>query len=214
MESSVFDEMINLLERLKHDMLSRQVYHVFKEVTDAAKLYKKERWLSLPSQAEQAVMSLSSTACPMLLTLRDRLLQLEQQLCHSLFKIFWQMLAEKVDTYIYQEIIMANHFNEGGAAQLQFDMSRNLFPLFSHYCKRPENYFKHIKEACIILNLNVGSALLLKEVLQSASESEAPLQPNQPSATAALNELGVYKLAQQDVEILLNLRAIWPNTGK
>lgn len=135
------------------------------------------RWLSLPSQAEQAVMSLSSTACPMLLTVRDRLLQLEQQLCHSLFKIFWQMLAEKVDTYIYQEvgvhkihtvqcwctvqyftvlvaglnrrytpfcwqIIMANHFNEGGAAQLQFDMTRNLFPLFSHYCKRPENYFK------------------------------------------------------------------------
>lgn len=62
------------------------------------------RWLSLPSQAEQAVMSLSSTACPMLQTLRDRLLQLEQQLCHSLFKIFWQMLAEKVDLYIYQEV--------------------------------------------------------------------------------------------------------------
>ncbi|KAL2309043.1 hypothetical protein Nmel_005221 [Mimus melanotis] len=213
MESSVFDDMINLLERLKHDMLTRQVDHVFREVKDAAKLYKKERWLSLPSQAEQAVMSLSSTACPMLQTLRDRLLQLEQQLCHSLFKIFWQMLAEKVDLYIYQEIIMANHFNEGGAAQLQFDMSRNLFPLFSHYCKRPENYFKHIKEACIILNLNIGSALLLKDVLQSASENE-PLKPSQPSATAALNELGVYKLAQRDVEILLNLRASWPNTGK
>ncbi|KAJ7407117.1 RAD50 interactor 1 [Willisornis vidua] len=213
MESSVFDEMINLLERLKHDMLTRQVDHVFREVKDAAKLYKKERWLSLPSQAEQAVMSLSSTACPMLQTLRDRLLQLEQQLCHSLFKIFWQMLAEKLDLYIYQEIIMANHFNEGGAAQLQFDMSRNLFPLFSHYCKRPENYFKHIKEACIILNLNVGSALLLKDVLQSASENET-LKPSQPSATAALNELGVYKLAQKDVEILLNLRASWPNTGK
>ncbi|KAK2514564.1 Rint1 [Columba guinea] len=213
MESSVFDDMINLLERLKNDMLTRQVDHVFREVKDAAKLYKKERWLSLPSQAEQAVMSLSSTACPMLLTLRDRLLQLEQQLCLSLFKIFWQILAEKVDIYIYQEVIMANHFNEGGAAQLQFDMSRNLFPLFSHYCKRPENYFKHIKEACIILNLNIGSALLLKDVLQSASENET-LNPNQPPATAALNELGVYKLSQKDVEILLNLRASWPNTGK
>lgn len=43
MESSVFDEMINLLERLKHDMLTRQVDHVFREVKDAAKLYKKER---------------------------------------------------------------------------------------------------------------------------------------------------------------------------
>lgn len=40
------------------------------------------------------------------------------------------------------QVILANHFNEGGAAQLQFDMTRNLFPLFSHYCKRPENYFK------------------------------------------------------------------------
>ncbi|XP_066210428.1 RAD50-interacting protein 1-like isoform X1 [Saccopteryx leptura] len=206
MESSVFDDMINLLERLKHDMLTRQVDHVFREVKDAAKLYRKERWLSLPPQAEQAVMSLSSSACPLLLTLRDRLLQLEQQLCFSLFKIFWQMLAEKLDVYIYQEIILANHFNDGGAAQLQFDMTRNLFPLFSHYCKRPENYFKHVKEACIVLNLSIGSALLLKEVLQSA--------PGQPPATAALNEVGVYKLAQQDVEILLNLRTNWPNTGK
>lgn len=206
MESSVFDDMINLLERLKHDMLTRQVDHVFREVKDAAKLYKKERWLSLPSQSEQAVMSLSSSACPLLLTLRDRLLQLEQQLCFSLFKVFWQMLVEKLDIYIYQEIILANHFNEGGAAQLHFDMTRNLFPLFSHYCKRPENYFKHVKEACILLNLNVGSALLLRDVLQSAS--------GQPPATAALNEVGIYKLAQQDVEILLNLRTNWPNTGK
>ncbi|XP_051007445.1 RAD50-interacting protein 1 [Acomys russatus] len=206
MESSVFDDMINLLERLKLDMLTRQVEHVFREVKDAAKLYKKERWLSLPSQSEQAVMSLSSSACPFLLTLRDRLLQLEQQLCFSLFKIFWQLLVEKLDVYIYQEIILANHFNEGGAAQLQFDMTRNLFPLFSHYCKRPENYFKHVKEACIVLNLNIGSALLLKDVLQSA--------PEHLPATAALNEVGVYKLAQQDVEILLNLRTNWPSTGK
>ncbi|XP_047551427.1 RAD50-interacting protein 1 isoform X2 [Lutra lutra] len=206
MESSVFDDMINLLERLKHDMLTRQVDHVFREVKEAAKLYKKERWLSLPSQAEQAVMSLSSSACPLLLTLRDRSLQLEQQLCFSLFKIFWQMLVEKLDVYIYQEIILANHFNEGGAAQLQFDMTRNLFPLFSHYCKRPENYFKHVKEACIVLNLNVGSALLLKDVLQSSS--------GQPQATAALSEVGIYKLAQRDVEILLHLRTNWPDTGK
>nr|XP_008109767.1 PREDICTED: RAD50-interacting protein 1 isoform X3 [Anolis carolinensis] len=216
MESSVFDDMINLLERLKHDMLTRQVDHVFREVKDAVKMYRKERWLSLPSQSEQAVMSLSVSACSLLLTLRDRLLQLEQQLCFSLFKIFWQMLAEKVDLFIYQEIILANHFNEGGAAQLQFDMTRNLFPLFSHYCKRPENYFKHIKEACIVLNLNVGSALLLKDVLQSAADNRSGMisSSNQPTAVAALNELGIYKLAQQDVEILLNLRTNWPSTGK
>ncbi|XP_070611274.1 RAD50-interacting protein 1 isoform X2 [Erythrolamprus reginae] len=216
LESSVFDEMIHLLERLKQDMLTRQVDHVFKEAKEAAKLYKRERWLSLPSQSEQAVMSLSTTACPLLLTVRDRLLQLEQQLCYTLFKIFWQLLAEQVDLFVYQEVILANHFNEGGAAQLQFDMTRNLFPLFSHYCKRPENYFKHIKEACIVLNLNIGSALLLKDVLQSATETRSGIgfSSNQPTAVAALNELGIYKLAPKDVEILLNLRTNWPNTGR
>ncbi|XP_008701783.1 RAD50-interacting protein 1 isoform X2 [Ursus maritimus] len=124
MESSVFDDMINLLERLKHDMLSRQVDHVFREVKEAAKLYKKERWLSLPSQAEQAVMSLSSSACPLLLTIRDRSLQLEQQLCFSLFKIFWQMLVEKLDVYIYQEC------------------ERSL------YCSEPEHWFCPTSERC------------------------------------------------------------------
>lgn len=67
-------------------------------------------------------------------------------------------------------------------------------------------FLNSVKEACIVLNLNVGSALLLKDVLQSNS--------GQPQATAALNEVGIYKLAQQDVEILLNLRTNWPNTGK
>uniref|UniRef100_A0A2K6FAW0 RAD50-interacting protein 1 n=1 Tax=Propithecus coquereli TaxID=379532 RepID=A0A2K6FAW0_PROCO len=196
MESSVFDDMINLLERLKHDMLTRQVDHVFREVKDAAKLYKKERQGLALAQAGLELLSSSNPPAS----------ASQSQLCFSLFKIFWQMLVEKLDIYIYQEIILANHFNEGGAAQLQFDMTRNLFPLFSHYCKRPENYFKHVKEACIVLNLNIGSALLLKDVLQSAS--------GQIPTTAALNEVGIYKLAQQDVEILLNLRTNWPNTGK
>lgn len=42
----------------------------------------------------------------------------------------------------HSQLILYNHFNEGGAAQLQYDMTRNLFPLFGHYCKRPENFFK------------------------------------------------------------------------
>ncbi|XP_069764377.1 RAD50-interacting protein 1 isoform X3 [Narcine bancroftii] len=212
LESSVFDNMIELLERLRHDMLTRQVEHVFREVKDKAKLYKKERWLFLPSQSDQAVMTLSSSICPLLLTLRDLLLQLQQELCHSLFKSFWQKLAEKLDLFIYQDIILANHFNEGGASQLQFDMARNLFPLFAHYCKRPENYFKQVKEACIILNLNVGSALLLREVLQTTSGTAADAVSEQPTAFTALNEIGIYKLAPQDVAILLNLRTNWPSS--
>ncbi|XP_064200784.1 RAD50-interacting protein 1 isoform X2 [Anguilla rostrata] len=212
LEGSLFEGLLGLLERLRGDMLGRLLEAVMREVREKAQPYIRDRWLSLPSQLDQATMSLSSSACPMMLCLRDRLLQLQQLLCLPLFQSFWQSLAERLDQFLYQDVILYNHFNEGGAAQLQFDMTRNLFPLFGHYCKRPENFFKHVKEACIILSLNIGSALLLRDVLQRAEEEEESVTPDpqRPSPESALNELGVYRLAPCDVQILLSLRASWP----
>ncbi|KAG7455788.1 hypothetical protein MATL_G00244810 [Megalops atlanticus] len=212
LEGSLFEGLLGLLERLRGDMMGRLLEAVMREVRDKAQPYCRDRWLSLPSQMDQATMCLSSSACPMMLCLRDRLLQLQQLLCLPLFQSCWQGLAERLDHFIYQDAILYNHFNEGGAAQLQFDMTRNLFPLFGHYCKRPENFFKHVKEACIILTLPVGSALLLRDVLNQAEEEEEALTPDsqRPAPESALNELGVYRLAPVDVQILLGLRASWP----
>lgn len=73
-----------------------------------------------------------------------------------------------------------------------------------------------VKEGCIVLTLGIGPALLLKDVLQTAAHNmdSTAINSKVPSAIAALNELGIYKLAPQDVEILFNLRTNWPNTGK
>uniref|UniRef100_A0A674C104 RAD50-interacting protein 1 n=1 Tax=Salmo trutta TaxID=8032 RepID=A0A674C104_SALTR len=216
LEGSLFEGLLGLLERLRGDMLGRLLEAVMRDVqkkNDTNVYPCPPRWLSLPSQCDQATMSLSSLACPLMQCLRDHLLQLQQMLCLPLFQMGWQDLAERLDLFLYQNVILYNHFNEGGAAQLQFDMTRNLFPLFGHYCKRPENFFKHVKEACVILCLNVGSALLLRDVLRQAEEDEEePGTPEgqQPSPVTALNELGVYRLAPCDVLILLNLRASWP----
>ncbi|KAL2102119.1 hypothetical protein ACEWY4_001287 [Coilia grayii] len=209
LEGSLFDELLGLLERLRGDMMGRLLDAVMRDVREKTQVYIRDRWLSLPSQCDQATMSLSSSACPMMLCLRDHLLQLQQLLSLHLFQMFWQGLAERLDLFLYQELILYNHFNEGGAAQLQFDMTRNLFPLFGHYCKRPENFFKHVKEACIILTLNVGAALLLQDLLREAEEIIA-LESQQPSPEAALNELGVFRLTPYDVSILVGLRASWP----
>uniref|UniRef100_A0A673I7J6 RAD50-interacting protein 1 n=1 Tax=Sinocyclocheilus rhinocerous TaxID=307959 RepID=A0A673I7J6_9TELE len=209
LEESLFEALLALLERLRGDMLGRLLDAVMRDVKEKAQPYCKDRWISLPSQSDQATMSLSSSACPMMLCLRDHLLQLQQMLCLPLFQMFWQGLAERLDNFIYEDLILYNHFNEGGVAQLQYDMTRNLFPLFGHYCKRPENFFKHVKEACIILTLKVGPALLLCDVLKQSEEDEGILNHQQPSPESALNELGVYKLAPSDVQILLNLRSAW-----
>lgn len=36
---------------------------------------------------------------------------------------------------------MDNRFNDGGALQLKFDITRNLLPLFAHYSDIPANSF-------------------------------------------------------------------------
>ena len=50
--------------------------------------------------------------------------------------------AEVDENACVSQLILENHFSPGGAAQLQFDMTRNLFPLFASYTLKPENYFK------------------------------------------------------------------------
>uniref|UniRef100_A0A8C6KIJ5 RAD50-interacting protein 1 n=1 Tax=Nothobranchius furzeri TaxID=105023 RepID=A0A8C6KIJ5_NOTFU len=195
LEGSLFDGLLSLLDRLKGEMLGRLLDFLMRDIVEKARPYCQERWLSVPSQQDQSTMSLSSSACPMMLCVRDRLSGLHQSLSCPLFQLAWQGLADRLDKFLYRDVILSNHFSDGGAAQLQFDMSRNLFPLFGHHCRRPENFFKHVKEACIILCLSVGSAVLLK--------SDSP-----PEST--LNELGVYCLSPCDVLILLNLRASLP----
>lgn len=217
LEGSLFESLLALLDRLRGDMIGRLLDTVMRDVREKAQSYRQDRWLSLPSQCDQATMSLSSSACPMMLCVRDHLLNLQQLLCVPLFQTAWQGLADRLNNFLYQDVVLYNHFNEGGAAQLQFDMTRNLFPLFGHYCKRPENFFKHVKEGCIILGLNVGSALLLRDLLRETLEERISLDKERPGAAGhgpspeqALNELGVYRLAPSDVLILLNLRASWP----
>ncbi|KAI3367003.1 hypothetical protein L3Q82_009632 [Scortum barcoo] len=211
LEGSLFEGLLALLDRLKGDMMGRLLEWTMREITEKAKPYCQDRWLSLPSQHDQSTMTLSSSACPMMLCVRDRLLNLHQVLSLSLFQLAWQGLAEKLDNFLYQDVVLSNHFSEGGAAQLQFDMTRNLFPLFGHYCKRPENFFKHVKEACIILCLTVGSAILLRNLIKESEDGTRDLAgAGDPPPESALNEFGVYCLAPCDVLILLNLRASWP----
>ena len=70
----------------------------------------------------------------------------------------WRFIQEAYwnkTVFFSLQVILANHFNDGGAAQLNFDMTRNLFPLFGQYTQKPENYFKeyvHLCTLCILLS--------------------------------------------------------------
>lgn len=95
----------------------------------------------MPVYKDLRSLSLTSTACPMFEILATRLHQVEKCLASQLFRTFWHSVAEKLDKYFYDELILENRFNEGGSTQLKYDITRNLFPLFAQYTEKPETYF-------------------------------------------------------------------------
>lgn len=76
----------------------------------------------------------------------------------------------------------------------------------------PALFVHSVKEACIILRLSVGSAILLRNVLEEAEEETNAGDHERPTLTSTLHELGVYCLAPCDVLNVLGLRVSWPGS--
>lgn len=194
-DESVFDEGIDLFDKLKVEMEKNILKHATLDVQARSQPYRKYRWRNLEDSGD---LSLSTPACDMLMVLRDHLMTMNRKLSKPLFVKMWRKLAEEMSKFMLEEVVLQNRFSEGGAKQLEFDMTRNLFPLFGEYTTKPQNYFRLINEACTLLCLRVGSALLLREVLMS---EESRLEKEQ-----ALQDLGVYKLTPQRALNVLNSR--------
>uniref|UniRef100_H2Y4N9 RAD50-interacting protein 1 n=1 Tax=Ciona savignyi TaxID=51511 RepID=H2Y4N9_CIOSA len=209
-DNTVFDVIINLYDRICSEAIESQVQLILSEIHEKCKSYMYEGWLALPTAEEQLVMVVSQSACPMLAVLQDRLHFLEMRLCRELFSQLWRDVAENVDVFLFNEVIVKNHFNSGGAAQLNFDMNRNLFPMFGHYTSKPDNYFKRVKEGCILLNLSTGSALLLREVLEESLKNptlDSNIKPVDPQN--ALNDIGVNLILPKQALDIIKRRIEW-----
>ncbi|KAK3090237.1 hypothetical protein FSP39_010285 [Pinctada imbricata] len=201
-ESTVFDEVIDLYSKLEEEMLKNLINHVFMDVQARSQQYRKDRWMTLPFNKELAGQGLSNSACEMLLVLKDHLCTIQEALSKPLFTLVWQRLAEKLSTFILNEVVLQNRFNDGGALQIQFDMTRNLFPLFGEYTHKPESYFREVKEACILLTLKVGSAILLKDVISDKSGAAK----HSTESETALQDVGIYTLKPQTALNVINSR--------
>ncbi|XP_022095559.1 RAD50-interacting protein 1-like isoform X2 [Acanthaster planci] len=212
LEGTVFDEILHLYGLLKDDMTATLQRTAVIDIKSRARPYRKDKWFAMPSPKDYIAPALSASLCELLQTLKERLQQLGDQLCPSVFNKLWMGLAEELNKFIYEEVILANQFNEGGALQLHYDMTKGLFSQFGDFTQRPENYFKEIKESCILLNLKTGSAILLRDLLYQTLHAKQTIDVHgrDPSPDAALRDVGVYRLSPKAAEIVLNLRTDWP----
>lgn len=51
-------------------------------------------------------------------------------------------IARYLDDFFLDNMIMNTKFSRGGTAQFQHDITRNLFPLFGQYVRKPNQLFK------------------------------------------------------------------------
>ncbi|GFW08027.1 RAD50-interacting protein 1 [Trichonephila clavipes] len=198
LEVSVFDEIIGFYQHMQNDLLQTMCDRVMLDIKAKSRPYRKEKWFCMPVLEDKKLMEISLSAYPMLEVINCSLHSLQELLAKPLFTKMWQQIAMELNIYIFEEVILQNSFSEGGAAQLHFDMTRNLFPIFGTYTTKPENHFKLIRDSCVLLNLSSAPAMLLRETLKH--------QEGFDSKSSALEELGVYSLSPSQALIILSQR--------
>ncbi|XP_067125380.1 RAD50-interacting protein 1 isoform X2 [Centruroides vittatus] len=103
LKKSVFDDIIGLLEHMKHDLLHTLLDRVFLDVKAKSRPYRKEKWFCMPIQE---TYELSRLAYPLLTILKSHLQKLQETLAKPLFNTAWQFIAKEINQYIYEEFIV------------------------------------------------------------------------------------------------------------
>lgn len=138
---TVFAETLSLYKHMRRDLLFNLSDYIMLEVRTCGKSYRRERWSSMKVTKDIKSLSLTPSACPIFEIIAKRLHQLQKTLASKLFTIVWRSIAQQLDNYLFEDLILDNRFNDGGALQFKYDVTRNLLPLFSQYTERPDMYF-------------------------------------------------------------------------
>lgn len=187
--ASVFEKPISEFEHWQRLIVADLAGKVVDDIKAKSMPYRHDHWVTMiASTAASDTFALSATAGEMFQLMVSALHDLETELSVSILRHVLRLVASRFDVFIIDGMIMNTRFSPGGAAQFNFDMTRNLFPLFGQYLARPHLLFKRIHDACVLLTLPTGSALLLHDTLKEFQRSAGD------EAKAALCEIGVITL--------------------
>ena len=172
--TSVFDKSINELDHWQNKLVKQLSSKLVAEIKAKSMPYRHSNWVSMPRQNQSESLVLSYSAGEMFQLLMSVLHDLEVALSTIIFNSVLRRIAKKLDDFFIDSMIMNTKFSEGGAAQFKFDIERNLLPLFGQYSRRPGLLFKNLSDACTLLSLPFGTALLLHQTLKDGNKTTDP----------------------------------------
>ncbi|XP_075161070.1 RAD50 interactor 1 [Haematobia irritans] len=194
--SSVFENPISELDHWTENLLKNLATKAVNEIKAKSMPYRHDCWPTMPEQNNKEPFILSPSAGEMFQVMVTVLHNLERELSSNLFNLTLRLIAQQIDIFMLDSMIMNTKFSPAGSAQFNYDMTRNLFALFGQYCRRPDLLFKRIHDANKLLNVARGTALLLHETLKG---EESSLEDKMK----ALKELGIVNFTPKTcVEVL------------
>ncbi|XP_025419598.1 RAD50-interacting protein 1 isoform X2 [Sipha flava] len=148
---TVFDDSIRSYNLSIDNLLNIQCEDIMTEVKRSAKQYKRDKWHIMSSITDESKYSITDSGWIMYETFTKNLNTLNKSIPISLFNKCWPILASKLSTFIFNDILLANMFNKGGAQHLLCDVRYKLLPIFSKYTAKPSIYIDRLLEACRVL---------------------------------------------------------------
>ncbi|KAH8366267.1 hypothetical protein KR093_011333 [Drosophila rubida] len=184
------DELVHWASQLMRNLANKAV----NEMKAKSMNYRHDAWPSMPEQNSKEPFILSPSGGEMFQVLVTLLHNLERELSANLFNQTLRLIAQQIDEFMLESMVMHTRFSTAGAAQFNYDMTL-LFALFGQHTRRPELLFKRIHDASKLLTAARGTALLLLEALKSGKTAEEKTKP--------LHELRVLSLdSKQCIEVL------------
>lgn len=190
--NSVFDKIIIELDQWQNKLVKQLSSKFVDDIKAKSMPYRHDQWVTMPKQNTHEPFTLSQSAGEMFQVTIAILHDLESALSTKVFNSALRRMAKKLDDYFIDSMIMNTKFSEGGSAQFKFDIQRNLLPLFGQYSRRPGLLFKNLSDACTLLSLPFGTALLLHQALKSGNRTTNSEELKKMKE--ALKEVGIVSL--------------------
>ncbi|XP_055836997.1 RINT1-like protein isoform X1 [Episyrphus balteatus] len=164
--NSVFEHPVEELEHWQQKLVKNLATKAVNEIKAKSMPYRHDKWQSLSDNISREPFMLSTSAGEMFQVMVTTLHNLEKELSSNIFNLALRLIAKQMDDYFLDSMVMNTKFSSAGAAQFNYDMTRNLFALFGQYSRRPDLLFKKVHDICKLLTIPRGPAMLLLETLK------------------------------------------------
>ncbi|KAK9761617.1 hypothetical protein K7432_013353 [Basidiobolus ranarum] len=210
-DGTIFEEIGDTYNTLCERIENVIVRTINKEFTTALRPYRKKRtWAVLDpalmySNSENVetnytdTLEISPELCSPLSSLSMEINYLGQHLPKPLFVNLFKEFAAEVDDFLWNRILMAYQFSEYGYKQFITDMKIGVWGSTQRWLRKPENYFKKVKDACTLFALDGPAITKLSAELYDYSVANEEL-------TQTLEKLNVFNLSIFEVRELLARR--------